>query len=137
MRKILIGVISIALLVLNAQAASNKYVIQVSTDDARTQKIALNNAANLQKHYGIDNVDVEIVAYGPGLKMLTKASKNANRVEGMAMNSVKFSACENTMKKIKKKKGKFPVLASGVDVVSGGVVRIGELQQQGYSYIRP
>jgi hypothetical protein len=137
MKKLLTGFISLALLALNAQAASNKYVIQVSTDDARTQKIALNNATNLQKHYGIDNVDVEIVAYGPGLKMLTKASKNANRVEGMAMNAVKFSACKNTMNKIKKKRGKLPVLASGVNVVSGGVVRIGELQQQGYSYIRP
>ncbi len=52
----------------------HKIVIQVSTDDARTQKIALNNAVNLQKHYGIDNIDIEIVAYGPGLGLLTGKS---------------------------------------------------------------
>mgnify|MGYP001549710798 FL=1 len=47
--------------------AAHKIVIQVSTDDPLTQKIALNNAVNLQKHYGVDNVAIEIVAYGPGL----------------------------------------------------------------------
>ena len=41
-------------------------MIQVSTDDPRTQKIALNNAVNMQKLYGIDNITIEIVAYGPG-----------------------------------------------------------------------
>ncbi len=49
----------------------NKLVIQVSTDDARTQRIALNNAVNLQKLYGVDNIQIEIVAYGPGLGLLT------------------------------------------------------------------
>ncbi|BBB22303.1 conserved hypothetical protein [Abyssogena phaseoliformis symbiont OG214] len=96
------------LLTLNAQAANQKYVIHISTDDARTQKIVLNNAANLQKHYGIDNV--EIVAYGPGLSLLTQSNKNTDRVESMAMNNITFSACHNTMKAIKRKKGKFPTL---------------------------
>lgn len=97
----------------------------------------LNNAANLQKYYGSDNVTVEIVAYGPGLGILTPGNKNASRVEKMAMNDVKFSACQNTMNGIKKKKGAFPKLTEGVTITPSGVVRIGELQQQGYSYVRP
>lgn len=117
--------------------AEHKVIIQVSTDDARTQKIALNNAANLQKAYGMDNVDVQIVAYGPGLSMLTKNSKNAERVESMAMQDINFNACGNTMAKIESKKGQKPALAKGVEVVSGGVARITELQEQGYTYIRP
>ena len=121
----------------SAFAADNKVVIQVSTDDARTQTIAMNNAVNLQKALGIDNVDVEIVAYGPGLSMLTKKSKQAQRVSSLALQNVTFSACANTMKKIEKKKGKKPALAEGVTVVPGGVIRIMELQQQGYAYIRP
>lgn len=55
-------------------------MIQVSTDDPRTQIIALNNAVNIQKLYGMDNVTVEIVAYGPGLGLLTK--KNS-RLRGL------------------------------------------------------
>ncbi len=90
-------------------------MIQVSSNDPLTQKIALNNAVNLQKHYGMDNIAIEIVA----------------------MQDITFSACANTMKKITKKKGKKPVLLEGVGIVPAGVARIIELQEQGYSYVRP
>lgn len=120
-----------------ASDVKNKLVIQVSTDDPRTQKIALNNAVNLQKLYGMDNVVIEIVAYGPGLGLLTAKSKQASRVESLAQQDIHFSACGNTMKKVAKKSGKMPVLLEGVDQVTAGVARIMELQQQGYAYIRP
>ncbi len=116
---------------------AHKVVIQVSTDDARTQKIALNNAVNLQKEYGMDNVKIEIVAYGPGLSLLTDKSKQAKRVESLASQDIRFSACGNTMKGIKKKTGKEPQLIKGVKVVPAGVGRIMELQEQGYAYVRP
>jgi intracellular sulfur oxidation DsrE/DsrF family protein len=115
----------------------HKVVIQVSTDDARTQTIALNNAVNVQTALGIDNVAVEIVAYGPGLSILTKQSKQKARVESLALQDMTFSACGNTMAGIEKKTGKKPELAEGVKIVPAGVVRIMELQQQGYAYIRP
>ena len=115
----------------------NKIVIQVSTDDPRTQKIALNNAVNMQKLYGIDNIDIEIVAYGPGLGLLTSKSGQASRVTSLAMQDITFSACGNTMKLVAEKSGKMPELLEGVDQVTAGVARIMELQQQGYAYIRP
>ena len=115
----------------------NKLVIQVSTDDPRTQKIALNNAVNLQKIYGMDNIKIEIVAYGPGLGLLTEKSSQADRVTSLAMQDISFSACGNTMKAVEKKSGKMPVLLEGVTQVTAGVARIMELQQEGYAYIRP
>ncbi len=115
----------------------HKLVIQVSTDDPRTQTIALNNAVNLQKYYGVDEIAIEIVAYGPGLGMLTDNSKMGQRVESLAMQDITFSACMNTMKKVEKKTGTMPTLLEGVGEVTAGVVRIIELQEQGYSYIRP
>jgi len=120
-----------------AEGAKHKLVIQVSTDDPRTQKIALNNAVNLQKIYGLDDVDIEIVAYGPGLGLLTTKNKQAKRVKSLALQNITFSACGNTMKKMKKKSGKTPQLTEGVQVVNAGVARIMELQEKGYSYIRP
>lgn len=120
-----------------ADDAPYKVVIQISSDDKRTQKIALNNAVNIQKHYGTDNVDVEIVAYGPGLSMLTKQSDLTTRIESLAYQDIKFSACANTMSKIKRKTGADPKLSKGVKIVPAGVSRIIELQQQGYAYIRP
>ena len=80
-----------------ADSHMHKLVIQVSTDDPRTQKIALNNAVNLQKHYGMDNIQIEIVAYGPGLGMLTQNSPEASRISSLALQDITFSACGNTM----------------------------------------
>ena len=55
----------------------------------------------------------------------------------LAMQDIKFSACGNTMKKMAKKKGSPVVLLEGVGEVQAGVLRIMELQQQGYAYVRP
>ncbi len=117
----------------------HKLVIQVSSGDTKIQNLALNNASNIQKGMGMDNIAVEIVAYGPGLSILTLNKKNklSSRVQSLAANGIRFSACNNTMKKIKKKTGKLPKLVDGVKVVPGGVGRILKLQEKGYAYIRP
>jgi len=130
------------LLLMSAQAANaadevHKLVIQVSTDDLRTQNMALNNAVNVQKALGLDNVIIEIVAYGPGLSMLTPKSPASKRVPSLAMQDITFSACGNTMDTIEHKSGKKVVLVEGVQIVQAGVVRIMELQEQGYAYVRP
>ncbi len=117
--------------------AKHKLVIQVSTDDVRTQNIALNNAVNLQKALG-DDVQIEIVAYGPGLSMLTPKSPASKRVPDLALyENITFSACGNTMKNVSKKTGKDVTLVDGVKVVPAGVLRIMELQEQGWTYVRP
>ena len=85
----------------------------------------------------MDNVDVVVVAYGPGLTLLTKQNKQAQRVQSLAMQGIHFNACGNTMKLIAKKKGKKPQIVEGVKVVPAGVARIAELQGEGYAYIRP
>ena len=120
-----------------ADGPQHKVVFQVSTGDAGTQNLVLNNVANLQKHYGMDNVDIVVVAYGPGLSILTKQSKEAKRVESLALQNITFDACHNTMEGIKRKTGKMPVLLEGVKVVPAGVAQIVELQEKGYAYVRP
>jgi len=115
----------------------HKLVIQVSTDDVRTQNIAMNNAVNLQKALGQDNIIIEIVAYGPGLTMMTPKSPASKRIPSLAMQDITFSACGNTKAKMEKKSGKEIVLVEGVQMVPAGVLRIMELQEQGYAYVRP
>jgi uncharacterized protein len=136
----IVAILFVAALLMFSNAASaeaQKLVIQVSSNDAGTQRLALNNAVNVQKSLGMDNVIVEIVAYGPGLSLLTNESTQASRVSSLAMQDITFSACANTMKAVEKKTGKKPQLIDGVKVVAAGVLRIMELQQQGYAYIRP
>ena len=112
-------------------------VIQVSTSDPQVQHVALNNAVNLQKRFGMDNVAIEIVSYGPGLSLMTKDSEYPERVTSMAKKGIRFSACHNTMEGIKRKTGHMPELLDGVEVVPSGTARIVILEEQGYAYVRP
>lgn len=114
-----------------------KVVIQVSSSDTQTHHIALNNAVNIQKNLGMDNVAIEVVAYGPGLKLYTPKSPASQRVPSLAMQNITFSLCGNTLEKVTKKSGKAPVIAERVGIVPSGAVRIVELQTQGYAYLRP
>ncbi len=111
-----------------------KMVIQVSESDPATWNLALNNAKNIQKDVGRDNVDLEIVAYGPGINMLKAESEVANRVNEAIDSGVQVMACENTMRNQKLNKED---MNAKVTYVSSGVVEIMRRQQQGYTYLRP
>lgn len=118
--------------------AEHKFVLQISDNDPVKQKMVLNVANNIIKYYGPDKADVEIVAFGPGLKLLLANNKNAARIDGLADNSgIRFAACANTIAAMTKKSGKEPKLNSRATVVTSGVVRIKELADQGYLLVRP
>ena len=115
----------------------HKLVIQVSTDDPRTHKLALSNAINVQKALGMDNVAIEIVAYGPGLSLVAGASEQSPRVPILILQGIEFTACGNTINSMEQATGQKISLVEGVSISEAGVVRIMELQAQGYHYIRP
>ena len=70
-----------------------KMVIQVSDNDPAKWNLALNNAKNIQKDIGKDKVDLEIVAYGPGIGMLKAESEVANRIQEAVESGVQVMAC--------------------------------------------
>ncbi len=115
-------------------ADKEKMVIQVSDNDPGKWNLALNNAKNIQKDLGKDNVELEIVAYGPGINMLKAESEVANRVQEAVDSGVQVMACENTMRGQKLSKAD---MNAKVGYVPAGVVEIMHKQQQGYSYLRP
>ena len=128
-----------------AQAEGKRcVVVHVPQDDPKAFKQAINIASNLPKQLGVDNVTVELAAQGPGLKLLTQGSPEADRIQSLISQSqdtmgggVTFSACAATMAGIKRRIGKEPVLLEGVGVVHpGAAVRVMELQEKGCSYIR-
>ncbi len=117
--------------------ADYHYVLQMSDMDPSKQELILNNAANLLQAYPPSAVEIEIVAYGPGLRLLFADNVNAERIQSLAMSGVRFSACGNTLKGMTKQLGYEPKLNPDAKVVPAGVVRIGELVKQGYIYIKP
>ncbi len=60
--------------------AEERIVLQISDNDPSKQTLVLNVASNLVKHYGQDKVDVEIVAFGPGLRLMFKDNVNKGRI---------------------------------------------------------
>jgi intracellular sulfur oxidation DsrE/DsrF family protein len=119
-----------------AQQASvrGKVVMQVSDADPAKWNLALNNAKNVQTDLGAANVDIEIVAYGPGIGMLKVESVVGNRVGDAMAAGVKVVACENTMQAQKLTRAD---MLPKIDYVPAGVVELMQKQQQGWAYIRP
>jgi hypothetical protein len=121
----------------DASFADIKYVLHISDMDPFKQTLILNNASNLLEAYPPGAVEVEIVAYGPGLRLMFADNVNAQRVDSLSQSGVKFSACGNTLKAMTKQLGYEPKLNPDAKVVPGGIVRIGELVKQGYIYVKP
>jgi len=114
-----------------------KIVLQISDPNPFKQTLVLNVASNLLKAYGQDKVDIEIVAFGPGLRLLFKDNANKGRIQGLVGSGVRFSACKNTIANFTKKLGHSPELNANAVPVSAGVVRIIELENQGFKLIKP
>jgi len=111
-----------------------KVVLQVSDADPAKWNLALNNARNIQTDLGKDNAQIEIVAYGPGLRMLVAESKVAERLAQALDNDIGLLACENTMRNTKVTKDD---MYGGIKYVDAGVVHIMKRQREGWAYVRP
>lgn len=116
------------------KAAKQKLIIQVSDADPKKWNLALNNAANVQEDVGKDKVDIELVAYGPGLAMLKLDSEVGGRVKSALEDGIRVVACENTMHKQKLTRDD---MLPDLGYVKAGVVELMNRQAEGYSYIRP
>ena len=117
-----------------APAAKQRLVIQVSDAEPGKWRLALSNAKNVQQDLGKQNVDIEIVVYGPGIAMLKLESEAGNGVSEAMRDGVKVIACENTMRNQKLKRED---MQGGIGYVGAGVVEIMQKQREGWSYIRP
>lgn len=126
-----------AMSAVEATFADYKYVLHISDMDPSKQDLILNNASNLLDAYPPGAVEIEIVAYGPGLRLMFAENVNAQRIDSLSQSGVKFSACGNTLKAMTKQLGYEPKLNADAKVVPGGIVRIGELVKNGYIYVKP
>ncbi len=117
-----------------APVSPNKVVFQVSDNDAGKWNLALNNARNVQQELGADKVQVEIVAYGPGIGMLKDDATTATRVTDAVKSGVVVVACENTMKGQKLTRAD---MNPAIGYAPAGVVEIMKRQAEGWAYIRP
>ncbi len=127
---------------LSDDATVHKVAIHVDENDPARMNMALNNIANLKSFYDSieEKVEIELVAYGPGLHMLladTSPVKDRISVMALEIETLTFSACGNTHKGMSRKTGKELALLEEATMVPSGVVQLITLQEEGFSYIRP
>jgi uncharacterized protein len=122
----------------------HRVVIQVDQNDPAVMNLALNNASNVIDYYRSkkQDVSVDIVTYGPGLHMLradtSPVKDRIARLKDSAFPStIQFSACNNTMQNMEKNEGHRIEIVKEASIVPSGVVHAMELQEQGWSYLRP
>jgi len=120
----------------------HKMVIQVSRDDTEGMNLALGNAMNAKALYDKrgEQFQVEIVAYGPGITMFRSDNspvKDRLIAAQKAIPGIVYSMCGNAKAAAEKREGHEIIPLPGVGVVPAGVVRVAELEEQGYVYIRP
>jgi intracellular sulfur oxidation DsrE/DsrF family protein len=127
-----------------APAAKKQHhlILQVNTNDPAAMNLALNNATNVVQYYGelSEKVKVEVVAFGPGLHMLREDTSPVKaRIETMALSApeVSFKACGNTRDSMHKAESKDIALIPQAQLVKSGVVRIMELEERGWTYVKP
>ena len=111
-----------------------KLLIQMSDADPARWNLALNNAKNTQDELGAGNIDIQIVAYGPGIGMLKLDSAVNSRLADAAKAGVKLVACENTMRNQKISRDD---MHPSTAFVASGVVELVRKQSEGWAYIRP
>jgi intracellular sulfur oxidation DsrE/DsrF family protein len=123
---------------------THRIAIQVDQNDPQVMNLALNNANAVIEYYRTKNEDVEldIVAYGPGLHMLradtSPVQDRIKRLKDMVFpGKIQFSACNNTKQGMEKAEGHAISVLPDASIVPSGVVHLMELQEQGWSYVRP
>ncbi|MBI4193774.1 MAG: DsrE family protein [Betaproteobacteria bacterium] len=118
-----------------AEKVKEKVVLQVSDDSPKTWNQALNVVGNLKRNLGKNNVEIELVAFGDGIKMLSMDSEVGNRIEeALTGGDARILACENSMKRFSLQKAH---MLHGIDYVQTGVIKIINRQHEGWAVIRP
>jgi hypothetical protein len=121
---------------------NHRLILQVNTNDPAAMNLALNNAMNVTEYYKQlgEKVKIEVITFGPGLHMLRNDTSPVKaRIEVMALSSpeVSFKACGNTQQKMHIAENKDIPIVPQAQVVDSGVVHVMELQEQGWTYVKP
>ena len=119
----------------------HRVIVQVTQNDPAVMNMALNNVENLVSYFHDkgEKIEIEVVAYGAGLSMMrSDTSPVKDRLAALGGNkSITFSGCGNTLAKQSTSENKQISLVPEAHIVSAGIARVVELQEEGWTYVRP
>ena len=119
--------------------AKHKIAYQLSEAGVDKAKFVLGNIRNHIAGVGADRVEaIELIVFGPALKGFVLAELDPGvklTLEQLQTQGLAFGVCANTMKNFSIALAQLP--EGSRPLPQGGVVRLMEVQEQGYAVIRP
>jgi intracellular sulfur oxidation DsrE/DsrF family protein len=116
-----------------AQTKAHHIVFAITSNDEADWRLAMGNIRNLLAGEPTDSTEIEVVAFGPGLNMVRKATVVASDIQALEAKHVRFVACENSMKM---QHVILEDLVEGVQSVPSGILEVVTKQEQGWTYIK-
>ena len=134
--KLLLTAIAVFLFSRQAMTQSqpaHRVLLQISSNDTLAWKGLMNNVKNLKLTWG-DSVQIEVIAQGMGVDLLTKGKTNQQeKINQYKQNGVVFVACESTM--IDRKIPHENIIPEA-GFVKSAVVELVKKQEQGWTYFK-
>ena len=116
---------------------AEKHIILQLSDQAN-EAVVLDTANNLIKNYGgPDMIDIEIVTFGKGIRLMYAESPHQVRISSLVENGVRFYVCRNTLDTMERTQGSRPNINPDAIMVQAGVAHIIDRVDDGYILIRP
>jgi intracellular sulfur oxidation DsrE/DsrF family protein len=127
------AILGTAALAQNATPAKHRVVFQMNMPSESWNQL-LGNVGNIQKAFGAEGVQIEVVFYGKGLRALLKTNTEyEERLKKLAADGVILGACQNTMRIQKVTSADIFPFSTEVD---SGVAELVRKQEAGWIYIR-
>lgn len=117
-----------------APACAQHYKVVIGVGDKARLEGALSNASNLQKEFGAQCVDIELVGFSSAVTLLTPMSSLGTQIKDALKAGVKLVACQNSMNKFKLT---IDDLFPGITAVPSGVGELVKRQKEGWIYLQP
>jgi len=116
---------------------AEKHVILQLSDQA-SEAVVIDTANNLIKNYGgPDLIDIEIVTFGKGVRLLYADSPQQVRIASLVENGVRFYVCQNTLDTMERTHNESPKINPAAIRVQAGVAHIIDRVDDGYILIKP
>jgi intracellular sulfur oxidation DsrE/DsrF family protein len=118
---------------LSAQGKVHRVLFAVTSTDAAGWAMTLGNIRNLIAGFPGETVEVEVVAYGPGIGFVKNDATVTKQVKDMESDHVHFMACQNSMNAQHLTAAD---LTPGVVVVPAGIVEVVKKHEDGWMYVK-
>jgi uncharacterized protein len=114
--------------------AKHRVVFQMNMPEGDSWNQVIANVGNVQKAFGVEGVQIEVVFYGKGLRALLKTNTAyEERLKKLVSEGVILGACQNTMRNMKVTSDDIFPFSTEVD---SGVAELVRKQEAGWTYLR-